>query len=313
MKKHLKIIYWIAVSVILLFPLIQISQLTSGAPAPPTSSVPIVNIALEETNKTANVAPGNTCRVTFNGTVSVTCAPGIRVVVTLEALPIRCYATVSPPALDFTRNGEQPFTVTAIMNQKESSKTIGTVTVVGYWHVEPGSIQGTANPEDGITATVFVAPFYDFSIHSSGSYDEVSPDSELVFEITIINEGNDDDVYLIEVTNVDELSDLDFQVELSHSQIWIQENSASIVILSVKTPTGVSTAGSHKIFIEVYSQKGSEHNLEPESLTCEVIIPFERTIFTPGFFIIIVIIIAAIIGGIFYYRRRKKKKEARFE
>ncbi len=305
-KSFAKIIWgWVIVGLIIL---LFNSNLISARPTMPDSVVPYATIEIDETNKTGHVAPGESCQVMFNGNVTITCSPGTRMEVSLKVIPVMCFAYVTPPVIDVYRSSEVPFEISVILNQEESCKNVPTVTVWGMWKIIPSGREGSVNPEEGVTCTVTIAPFYKFSVNSGKSYDEIKPGSKVEYGITIINEGNDDDTFFIDIINFDDLADEGFEVTASHSQITIPEKDSSNVIIFVEAPASIDVTGSTNILVEINSQKGSQNNLNPETVTLEVIIPLEDFIFTTEFYLIIfIIIILIVVGSIIYLKWRKKK------
>jgi hypothetical protein len=308
-KNSFAIIIWGWVILSFLLQSLDSTLEASAEPTGPDSVVPYVVLSLEDENKTGHVAPGESCQVMFNGTASITCPPSSRMEVTLAVIPRQCYAYITPPTIYVYRSGDVPFEVRVILDDEESCKTFPTITVGGMWKILPSGREGVANPEEGVMGTITIAPFYVFSVHSGKSYDEASPGSNIYYGLTIINEGNDDDIYYIEIVNSDELADKGFEVALSHSQIEIPEKELAIVTVSVDIPSEISETGVHTIIIEVYSESGSEQYLRPERLSLELNLQVEDIIFTPEFYItIFTILLFIILGCIGYLKWRKKRK-----
>ncbi len=275
----------------------------------PTVMPPQVELKLFETHKTVEVAPGDSCEVKLNGTVTVTCTPGSQVEVTLETTETWGWATITPSTLLFTRSGEEEFDIVFHANEGESSLNIGTVKVFGGWTLFPSGNSGSAIPTDGVMATIDIAPYYRFTINGPKTYEETSPATEIDFEIRIINEGNARNLFSIDVLNKNELSEKGFDVKLSESKIEIPEKETRIVSITIKTPPGTGGMGLHQVIVKVTSESGLEDNIQPKSLTFDISIPHERFYLTAEFYIVITFIIVVIVCCIIFYRWRKKRYE----
>jgi hypothetical protein len=90
---------------------------------------PTVNIGLEQTVQTANVAPGESGMVQFNVTVAVDKPPGTTIIVELMAEDTWNTATVSPTNLQFQNSGEQTANVFVIAPPGTSFVNYGEVVI----------------------------------------------------------------------------------------------------------------------------------------------------------------------------------------
>jgi hypothetical protein len=307
-KKIFALLIWVCVIFSVLLTLVNNIIISTSAAYTPDSVVPFVTLELEDTNKTAHVAHGDSCEVKFNGTVSITCSPGTRMEVSLGVTSIQCYAYIYPPTIWVYRSEEVPFEVTAILDKEESCKTVSKIIVGGTWKILPSGREGVANPEEGVTGTITIAPFYQFSFLSGKSYDEATPGSKVDYGLTIINEGNDDDTYHIQIVNSDELIDKGLEVTINPSRLEIAERTSAVVTVSVNLPSDFSESGINRIIVEANSEKGSDQNLSPEVLELELNVPMGHFIFTSEFIIIILIVfLFVIIGSVGLWHRRKKR------
>jgi uncharacterized protein (UPF0333 family) len=247
--------------------------------------------------------------VRFNGTVSVECSPATRVVVSLDASDTWGSAEVNPSTLTFSSSGDQPFSVTASARERESTTTVGTVTVTGRWIMYPGSIGGSAQPTDGVHGRINIAQFYEFSLKCKKVFIETSPGEQVEFRLIVQNNGNGVDVFSVDVQNLNELNSKDFQVTLSRVNIEIMENPAEeLVTISVNVPSGASSLGENGIIIEVSSVNGASENVPAQTFTFVVRVPNESIVATTEFSFIIVIIVLITVGSIFFWWAKRKGK-----
>lgn len=304
-NRPLRLIFCLVISFILFLPLLNILPGTTANTPLQVPGLPQVYIELLEFNKTAQVGPGEDGVVIFNGLVHVTKPPGTTVIVTLSADADSVSVTVSPLTLGFEGSEEEkPFSVSARADSHESAETVATLVVTGTWVVNPTGITGYAQPAEGVTARVFIAQFYDFSLSSNMLKAETEGSDSVELELIINNEGNGMDTFRIKVLNEYDLDDKGFQVSVSESEVDIYEYQSSRVKIFVTTPE-TSGSGNHELIIQVISDNGAREGLPPERLVYEI---DHSPSLIPGQYIIIIIVIAIIIVSLILIWRRKKRK-----
>ncbi|MCK5561125.1 MAG: hypothetical protein KAJ51_11045 [Thermoplasmata archaeon] len=301
-NRPLRLIFCLVISSTLFLLILNILPGTTAEPGSQLSG-PQVYIELLEFNKTANVGPGEDGVVTFNGLVQVTKPPGTEVIVTLSADADLVSATVSPVTLPFNDEEEKPFSVSARADSHESAETVATLVVTGTWVLNPGGFPGTAQPPGGVTARVFIAQFYDFSLSSNMLKAETEGSDSVELELTINNEGNGMDTFRIKVLNEYDLDDKDFQVSVSESEVDIYEYQSSSIKIFVTTPD-TSGSGKHEVIVQVTSDNGAREGLPPEKLVYEI---DHSASLIPDQYIMVIIIIAIIIVCLLFIWRRKKR------
>jgi hypothetical protein len=275
--------------------------------------LPTVIISLQETSQTAHVGPSDSGEVVFNGTVSVSSNPATQVEVTLMAEDTWGTSTVIPSTLTFPRSGIESFTVHVLAPAQESMSNPGTVTVTGRWELVPGGLGGPADPVSGVTGRIEIGQFYAFSITSPQTHLQGSPDSQMVFSITIQNNGNGLDLFSIEIVNERELIDKDFDIIMTQKEIEILESPAEDnVRIQVSVPPSSKSLGQTTIQVEVKSDHGVGEGVPAQNIDLVVEVSGENFVLTTEFSYILVIILGLIILGIFLFwrrrRRRRKKK-----
>lgn len=271
------------------------------------SVLPDVTIGLDEPARTANVAPGESGLVEFNLTVTVDKPMGTTLVVELVAEDTWNSAVVSPTSLQFQSNGVQTAKVIARAPPRTSATEVGNVRVTGTWTMTPSGLTGQAEPTDGVVGRIDIAQYYSFSLYSKTSEKEGTPDSEVVYELIIRNDGNGRDTFSFNVQNINDLKAKDFKVKLSQVQADIEEYENFSLKIVVKVPGGMGNIGEHDVKLEVSSVAGELRGATAQTFTFKLIVPSSAMIFTGEFYAILIVIIVIIVG-LFWYRRRKKKK-----
>jgi hypothetical protein len=245
----MKRIFSIMVVLQLLFSLIYITSIIPmNASAP--QLLPTVTIALTETSKTAYVGPGESGEVIFNGVVQVTQNPLTRVVVSLTAEDTWGSAVVSPSTLTFSSGGSQPFTVDVRVPSGVDPGTVGTVTVYGRWRMYPGSLGGSAEPQQGVTGRIDIAQYHQLTISSPNSYIKASLEERVEFELSIRNEGNFNESVICNIMNNEGLSSNGISVSMSSSEVYIPINEIRTSYVYANTFSG-TVGGNHIIQVKI--------------------------------------------------------------
>lgn len=312
LKKYVKILSLTLILFLIIFSPALFHNATGEAlpnPDPVDVVAPNVVITLQDINKTVHVAPWDSKMAQLNGTVSVTSLPGVRVEVNLAFLTKECFATVFPGVFIFQGSGEEEFHVQVRVVEGKSCKAICQATVYGYWSIATTGAQGAATPEEGVSANIYIAPYYFTYYNCQKSYDEVAPGDEVDYEIWIMNLGNDENTYNIEILNEQELADKGFTVTLSESRIEVPEEGTGIVTIHVQTPSGTRGMGMNEVFFKVHQEKGENAYSRSREFSVDLKIPYEHIIYTTEFYIILAIIIMIIIISIILIRWRKKRKK----
>jgi len=225
------------------------------------SGEPTVNIALLEQSTAADVGPGDTGECKFNGVVSVTMNKATRVIVNLSAEDTWDSAVVSPPSIEFTRNGDKKFVVMVWAPLGANFTDTGLVTVFGNWTASPGNYSGKANPISGAAGRIDIHQFFDFNLSSPKSYFEAKQGNMIALTLTIHNLGNFMDTFSIEILNDEELNKKNIEVILTQSLIEILQKPANeSLCIKIRILNDAKT-GEHDIKVQVTSHKGIEEGV----------------------------------------------------
>jgi hypothetical protein len=221
------------------------------------SSSPKVVISLNEYSQTISVRPNDNRNATFTGKVTVEYNLASSLHVRVTAIDTWGSAICSPSLLIFTQSGEQSFVVSVQAPPRESANTIANVTVKGAWYLDPGTLTGDADPSEGLIAQIKVAQFYEFLLRTKFNHVHADPDSEVKHDIFIQNLGNGEDLFSIKIKNPEMLTNKNFEVSVSQSEIKIPKNPGeSRVLINIKVPPIDKEEPAITIEIEVCSEYG---------------------------------------------------------
>ena len=186
--------------------------------------------------QTALVAPGQEGIVTFTGKVDaqMTYEPrGQQLLVYLTA-DASGWAVTTPPALIFTRGiTTRDFAITVQVPPETSHMIQGTLTISGRWRVVPGIGGSSVDP---VTAIIYIAQYYQFSVGCEKPYQQVSPGSSLGFKLRLINEGNAADKLRVDILNLADLAEGGWTVQLSQDKFQVPEKQERVLTVSITTP-----------------------------------------------------------------------------
>jgi hypothetical protein len=272
---------------------------------------PIVTMDLLQESQTAHVGLRDTCKVIFNGTVTVKCdsVEDLGLVVLLFAEDTWGNAKVWPRSLFFRESGERSFNVECQARYRESRSHTGSVNVRGNWHQPGKELYGVVEPTNGLYGTINIAQFHEFTLKSPMAFVELESGDEYLFNLTVQNRGNGLDVFKLNIKNLDELKNKGYEIILEKTMVEIQERSAEThIMIYAKTPANEIFTSFHSIIVEVTSEKGLELGVEPYTFKFVIRIQGLHTNVVPcsiGFFLIFIIILI-----IFVKISKYKKKKA---
>ncbi len=197
--------------------------------------------------KEADVAPGRSGAVTYRGNVTVTRFPPSTGQVLISFNPLDTEGgvgwggSVIPPTIAFPiwtsalPQDPQPVTVTVSAPAMELISAKRNATITGNWFISPGVDTGEVIP---YTFPIAVKHYYMFIIKPIDEYKKVWPGQSATFKLGIMNQGNAEDVFSIEV-NPDDRSVLEkhgFVVEIKQSTIRVGPRSTGIFEFTVHGP-----------------------------------------------------------------------------
>ena len=232
---------------------------------------PVVTLAFDpgEDVQTAAVAPGDSGLVSFPGTVSAELAAGSTVqdvVVTLEASTDTGWpASIEPETVTLNPGTEEAAFIATVSVPLETSWNVtGTLTVSGTAMAYPGALRYNVG---SISGAILIDQYYQFSIGCSEPYKQCCPNSVLCYNLTIINEGNGNDKFATEISNLEYLVHDSFTVTVGTPTIELQGNNYGLVPIMVKTPYSEDSVGVYEIEVKVSSMQDNTGNTQPQTFT----------------------------------------------
>lgn len=253
----LLICVWLVLSMLIIFIPLKVQAPTV---------LPIVTLGLDQSYQEADVSPNGTGWVEFTGTVSCELNDATRAVVELQSTDTWDSSTITPSALQFSRDSpeDKTFRVSVTAPLGTSRNVVGQVTVTGSVIMYPGGIYGTVQPSEGVTGRIDILPYYGFSLHCNESSIDAEPGSEAVYELIIQNKGNIRDTFSISIINPNDLINEGFEISLSSAISEIEENMKQKIIIEVKVPqSGTFVNREFEIEVEVISELGSMEDVLP--------------------------------------------------
>ena len=144
-------------------------------------------------------------------------------------------ATVNPPVNVFDGGETQSrnIQITIHLPKRTSSSLQPTAIVNGTWR--QGQYTGEIEPT---TIDIIVGAFSEVNTFSENELRRNSPGEETVFDVQIENRGNRDDVYLINITNREELEEEGITIDLIN-EIAVEEGGTEEIEIRVRTPSDI--------------------------------------------------------------------------
>jgi hypothetical protein len=143
-------------------------------------------------------------------------------------------ASINPPQLIFLATEKAiPFTLFVVAPVKESVTEQRTVTITGNWQTDPGVKTGEVEPS---YPTIPVKSYSHFTIIPTKDYVKVWPTQTAEFELTIVNRGNSEDTFAINILDYENLVAAGYTVILETNTITIDEDSEGTFKFKVSGP-----------------------------------------------------------------------------
>lgn len=297
------------ISFLILISLILISIIPSNAISESTQLDDLVVIHINETEQTAAPNPNAEGTVEFTGRVSAeTPQQGRTIVVDLSTSDPWDTSTITPTEVQFSVDNtvDKLFTVTVSVPAGESSSKIGTLRVTGKWQITPGTLSGDCTPA---SASVYVRQYFYFTVDSPKPVLDSLPGTQEEFKLDITNEGNGPDNFLVEIQNIDQLTDNGFNINIEQQRIEILENEKQTVNIRVRSPSSSEGVGEHLILVAVTSENGEAEGLGPDFISLTLKVESAGILLVPEVYIPLIIIIAVVIVAVFWIRKKRKKKK----
>lgn len=262
--------------------------------------VPVCTVNFDQPILVADVAPGKDGLVTFTGKVECQATSYERVVVGLSADAGGWGASIVPPQVVFRAGGgTAPITMSVRAPPRTSYAITQKVTVSGS--VTYAALRANMNPS---SVMVQIRQFFEMDAFADAPYKEVSPNTQVYYNIKVNNRGNGVDRFMVEVANLKDLTSKGFSVNYQPS-VTVEEQGIKNIQLSV-APQKKSSFRENQVYqvsISITSEysKGSERTVN---------FPYSVYIYQNGWFAIpgfdgglIVLAFAFVVVGLAARRR----------
>lgn len=263
-----------------------------------------VSASFNDASKDADVAPGKSGTVTFQGMIDVlNPTTGDQTTVSLR-VNSRWPAVISPSAFVVQQSSQIPFSVTVIVPPRTLRSDTANIEVGGTWQTL-SSQTGNVNPAG---AVVNILQYFQLSMECNRPYQEVSPGDEMTFVVWIHNEGNEADDFDLDIGNLKRLNDGGWTIQISKTSMTIYAREKDKFTLSVNTPKDWTIWKTELSQIELLvTSKGSINVAGGDELlvTSETypLTIYEKGMYIPDFDPILVV--CGLIAGIMIFGRRR--------
>jgi hypothetical protein len=184
------------------------------AAAIPNPTAPALTLRIDPASQAATIDEATKCGLNFTGEIRVDKLPVEKVVVELSAMVDTGWpASISPSTMVITDTAAHTFNVNVTVHEACPADDIGHLTVTATSAGKGYSVSEQAN------ATITVNPYYRVALDADGAYQEVRPDVAGSFKLKITNRGNAVDSYAFEITNLMELRNMGWNVELDKTSV----------------------------------------------------------------------------------------------
>ena len=295
--------------------LISASIFLMAAPEDAEGAIGVaIHIDMDETQKTIHVIPGMGGVVTFTGEIHADNLAEMNaqvVLITLQAsvpdepdwhvtdIPL-LVATQSQSIISFSFSIRVPLSsITSGMN--EIRKPI----ISGSWIFEPGFIEGEVPQTE---CTVFIGQYYQYTVTSDTPYIQTSPGGEIDVVLEITNQGNGDDIIVVDVKNKEFLAEEGWVVEQKERRFDLPFQGTIKVPIRIIAPAGWDPWVNDITFVKfhIYSvqAENSQTLVDGERVFYSIYIG-QSGVSVPGFEPLLLILALFIVTMMYMHRRRQ--------
>jgi hypothetical protein len=290
---------WVYAIAILMFLTISI------IPSPSTEAGPLVTSVSTDADPyvEVDVSPGSPGSVTIYGNVTCqTTNPLTPVIVTLAVSSTVGVATIDKPSMEFQGTHQTEEFLVVITPLGETASTDYSCIVSGTW--QQGGQTGDVDPS---TTQVVVLPFSLCNIINTEIEKTAETGDSVSFTIELENQGNCDDVYNIEITNLDDLESKGITVD-EIGDVGVLQGDTEMVFIKVHISSDckASTCRVDLTITGTAEEDSEEFRVQLDARIEEGHIRSNNPI---GAFIVFSIIVAILMGLFLFARRTRKKKK----
>jgi hypothetical protein len=215
----------------------------------------VVTVSLQEDPPSVDVSPGSSGIVTMAGEVTCVKWGPDQVKVFLEATSETGGTSVVPNSFVFSGSGgsehTETFSVTTKIPMGYSSSANPSITVGGYY--DQGGLRTSIAP---VTQIIIVMQYYKIGVFTEDTLVQAESGENANIDFNIINEGNGDDIFLVDLENRGTLESKGFKLPTS-MEVPIDENGSKNINYDVGISKDIS--GTHNLNLIITSQ-GSERS-----------------------------------------------------
>ena len=279
-------------------------------------------VSLDQSEQTAQVAPGQKGIVTFTGYVDCNIEFGSdaeTITVTLEASAGGFAWSLTPSKMTFDNSQSRLTYHVSIrvptgtsVNDKHTLKITGTYThsiTKETFHTEPA--YGEINTRQ----------FYKFSVSCPKQVQKCSGNSILYFDLSIKNQGNGLDTIDMDFKEgYEELMDENFKIIRDQNAIAIHGNETSLITISISSPLNIERGKEYILNMTFFSYKALSLGDIPAQMDYQIVIKTNRGLlnqiksegalyFSSVIIFCILGILIGVIVTVLFSRKRKGKKK----
>ncbi len=273
-----------------------------------------IYINMDEIQKTIQVIPGMGGVVTFTGEIHADNLADLNaqvVLITLQAtvpdepdwhvtdIPL-LIASQSQSIISFSFSIRVPLSsITSGMDE------VRRAIITGSWIFEPGFIQGEVPQTE---CTIFIGQYYQYTVTSNMPYIQTSPGGEIDVVLEITNQGNGDDIVIVNVHNKEFLAQEGWVVEQKEKRFHLPFQGMIKVPIRIIAPVGWDPWVNDITFVKfmIYSvQAENSQTLVDEERVFYSIYIGQNGVAVPGFEPSLLILAFVIVTMIYVYRRRQ--------
>lgn len=271
------------------------------------SPLTTVTLSLQEETPEVDVSPGSSGIVSVTGEVTCRKIGPDPVKVFLQASSDFGSAPVTPSNLVFSQTSgteeTEPFTVDSRVPMGTSSSATLSITVQGYY--DQGGLRSNIQP---VSTMIIILQYYKIEVLVEKKEVSVNSGENADLEFNVVNVGNGEDSFVIDIQNRDFLNSKGFSLP-APLEIQMLEDENRNLSLEIGAPEGGS--GNYMVEISVLSE-GSYNEETPEMVVKYIEINVVGGIgdhlvnFLTSPLVIIVLIILVVV--VLYVRMKKREK-----
>jgi len=223
------------------------------------AQTPIVTASFDQSSRTANVEPGNPTNGSVSNTGVINCDVGnrSRVTVNLAVAGGNWTASISPTSQVYFTGGptQQNFDITVHAPIGTSHKVSQNVVVGGNWTADDNST-GEIGQSSMI---VFIEQYFSIEVEPVEDL-KAKGKEEITIEVTVWNDGNDEDDFILEIANQMSLTNSGWYIPTIPKLTIAEKESGDVDILL----TAPSKSGTFDIELIVISERSRLNNPDQE-------------------------------------------------